>query len=248
MHLINLADPTTWPKNLVGLLERHEPLFQAWFMGRSVQSGAVFDAAHADVRGALDTCEVIGWHCTRLTDAEIALIETAGMQLPNVHMFNERIDRLVEAGKLAAPIADALKGTNQAGDENRAGRLWFCFFEPREAGESGIHRFFRHWGGEALYNSHENNNLTSPALASIGTPCVVEAVVKIGTLSQHSCVTQRVIERFLWAKGLFHPEPEIPEGYTVAPIEAGSIKRVIRHPDLEFMRLTGCKDWQTPIS
>ena len=247
MHLINLADPTTWPRNLVGVLEMHEPLFQAWFTGHPVQSGAAFDAAHAAVRGALDTCEVIGWHCTRLTDAEIALIEADGMQLPSVQLLNERIDRLVEIGQIAAPIADALKRTNQAGDENRAGRLWFCFFAPGEAGESGIHRFFRHWGGEALYNSHENNNVTSPVLASIGTPCVVEAAVQIRTLPQYSYVTQRVIERFLWAKGLFHSEPEIPEGYTVASIEAGSIKRVIRHPDFEFMLLTGCKNWQTPI-
>ena len=247
MHLINLADPITWPRNLVGVLERHEPLFKAWFRGHPVRSGAAFDAAHADVREALDSCEVLGWHCSRLTDAEISLIECAGMQLPNVHMLNERIDRLVEAGQIAEPIAGALKGTNQAGDKNRAGRLWFCFFAPHEAGESGIHRFFRHWGGEALYNSHENNHVTSPALASIGTPCVVEAAVQIRTLSQYSYVTQRVIERFLWAKGLFHPEPKIPEGYTVAPIEAGSIKRVMRHPDSEFMSLTGCKNWQTPI-
>jgi hypothetical protein len=55
MYLINLADPITWPRNLVGLLERHEPLFQSWFTGHPVQSGAAFDAAHAAVRGALDT-------------------------------------------------------------------------------------------------------------------------------------------------------------------------------------------------
>ncbi len=212
-----------------------------------MQSAAAFDAAHAAVRGALDTCEVIGWHCTRLTDTEIALIEATGMQLPNVDMLNQRIDRLVEAGQIAASIAGALKGNNEASDKNRAGRLWFCFFAPREAGESGIHRFFRHWGGEALYNSHENNNVTSQALTAIGIPCVVEAAVQIRTLSKYSYVTQRVIERFLWAKGLFHPEPEIPEEYTAAPIEAGSIKRVIRHPNFEFMRLTGCQDWQTPI-
>jgi hypothetical protein len=247
MHLFSLTDPTTWPRNLVDVLESHESLFHAWFTGPKVQSGAAFNPAHADVRGALDTCEVIGWHCTRLTDAEIKLIEADGMQLPNVQMLNERINRLVETGQIAATIADALNGNNQAGDENRAGRLWFCLFAPIEAGESGIHRFFRYWGGEALYNSHENNKVTSPVLASIGTPCVVEAAVQIRTLCQYSYVTQRVIERFLWTKGLFHPEPEIPEGYTVAPIEAGSIKRVIRHPDFEFMRLTGCKNWQTPI-
>ena len=130
---------------------------------------------------------------------------------------------------------------------NRAGKLWFCFFAPGEAGESGIHRFFRHWGGEALYNFHEDNNVTSPALASIGTPCVVEAAVQVRSLSQYSSVTNRVVERFLWRNGLFHPEPEVPEGYTVDPITAGSIQRVIKHPDVQFMRLTGCKNWQAPI-
>lgn len=189
----------------------------------------------------------MGWHCTRLTDAEIALIEATGMQLPNAHILNERIDKLVEAGQIIGRIADALKSTNQAGDINRIGKLWFCFFAPNEAGEGGIHRFFRHWGGEALYNSHENNNLTSQALTSIGTPCVVEAVIQIRSLNQHSYVTQRVIERFLWGKGVLHSEPEILEGYSLDPIAAGSIKRVLKYPDVEFSRLTGYKNWQTPI-
>ncbi len=247
MHLINLADPTNWPRNLVNVLAKNEPLFQAWFAGHSLQNSAAFDAAHTDVRAELNTCEVIGWHCTRLTDTEIALIEATGMQLPNVQVLNERIDRLVESGQMTGLIADALKGTNQAGEMNRSGRLWFCFFAPREAGESGIYRFFRHWGGEALYNSHEDNDVTSPALASIGTPCVVEAAVQIRSLSPYSYVTKRVIERFLWGRGLVQSEPELSEGYTLAPIAAGSIKRVIKYPDVEFIRLTGCENWQTRI-
>ncbi len=247
MHLIDLANPTTWPRNLVNVLEKNGPLFQAWFTGNPSQSGAAFDAAHADVTAELNTCEMIGWHCTRLTDSEIALIEATGMQLPNVQILKERIDRLVKAGQLTRLIADALKGTNQAGGMNRAGRIWFCFFAPGEAGESGIHRFFRHWGGEALYNSHEGNNVTSPVLTSIGTPCVVEAAVQIFSLSPHSYVTQRIIKRFLWGKSLFHSEPEILEGYTLSPISAGSIKRVTKHPDVEFIRLTGCENWQNPL-
>ena len=247
MHLINLEDPTTWPRNLVDVLERYVPLSHAWLTRHPMLRDAAFDTAHADVQRELNTCEVTGWHCTRLTDAEIALIEATGMQLPNVQMLNERIDSLVEVGQITALIAGALKRTNQASEETRAGRIWFCFFAPREAGESGIHRFFQHWGGEALYNSHEGNNVTSLALAAIGTPCVVEVAVQIRSLSQYSQITQRVIERFLWGKGLFNPEPEILEGYTVTPIAVGSIKRVIKHPDFEFMRLTDCNNWQTPI-
>lgn len=247
MHLINLADTTTWPQNLVRVLERYKGLFQSWFTGRPLQNGDTFDVADADVRAELNTCEVIGWHCTRLTDSEIAMIESTGMQLPNVHILNARIDRLVAAGHMTEILADALKCTNQAGDMNRAGRLWFFFFAPSEAGESGIHRFFRHWGGEALYNSHEDHSVTSPVLSSIGSPCVVEAVVPIRSLPQYSFLTQRVIQRFLWQKGLFHFKPEMPEEYSETPILVNSIKRVIKHPDVEFMRLTGCKNWQTPI-
>lgn len=55
MHLINLADPTSWPRNLVDVLERHEALFQAWFTEHSLGSAAAFDAAYADVRAELNT-------------------------------------------------------------------------------------------------------------------------------------------------------------------------------------------------
>ena len=247
MHLIDLADQTTWPITLVDVLERHKLLFQQWLGSTTMQSAAAFGFAYADVRAELNTCEAIGWHCTRLTDIEIALIKSTGMQLPNEQTLHERIDRLVQTGQMTVPIADLLKSTNQAGEMGRKGRLWFCFFEPGEAGESGINRFFRHWGGEALYNSHEDNNVTSLALASIGTPCVVEAAVQIDSLCKHNSITDRVIERFLWEKGLFHREPEQSEGYTLGPIAAGSIKRVIKHPDIEFIRLTGCENWKTPI-
>jgi hypothetical protein len=52
--------------------------------------------------------------------------------------------------------ATAFASKNQAGDLNRAGKIWFCFFPPHHAGQRGIERFFRYWGGEALYNSHQD--------------------------------------------------------------------------------------------
>src|SRR5690606_19025663 len=62
--------------------------------------------------------------------------------------------------------------------------LWFCFYEPSLAGERGIGRLFRSWGGEALYNSHEKDPTTGGALRRIGVPCIIKAIVPINNLCE----------------------------------------------------------------
>jgi len=64
----------------------------------------------------------------------------------------------------------------------RPAEVWFCFIPPRWAGEHGTERFFRHWRGEALYNSHVRDPATSPALRAVGPPALVAADVPIALL------------------------------------------------------------------
>ncbi|KWB20846.1 hypothetical protein WL32_17100 [Burkholderia cepacia] len=116
-------------------------------------------------------------------------------------MLRCRIDGLVQAGLLACEIGAGLAQRNQAEDSNRARRLWFCFFPPGLEGESGIGRFFRHWGGEALYNSHEHDAKTSPILRAIGTPCIVEANVPIASLAPGVRLAMKLVRRYLIAHG-----------------------------------------------
>lgn len=85
--------------------------------------------------------------------------------------------------------------------ESCAGMVWLCFFHPRLAGESGIERFFRHWGGEVLYNSHERDSITLPAIRIIGTPCVVEANIPIASLGKHAGLSFKIVRRFLKSRG-----------------------------------------------
>jgi hypothetical protein len=55
-------------------------------------------------------------------------------------------------------ILERQKSENQSDEKYRKNMIWFCFFLPKIAGEHGIMRFFRSWGGEALYNSHEKDD------------------------------------------------------------------------------------------
>ena len=128
------------------------------------------ERASLKVLELLQSTTLRGWHCTRLTEQEVEHIKSHGMQPPNLQVLSERIRRAQADGIIEDKIAERLIAENQAGDNNRKGMIWFCFFEPRIAGQSGIERFFRCWGGEALYNSHERDPSTGQALRMIGRP------------------------------------------------------------------------------
>src|ERR1700676_2031123 len=51
-----------------------------------------------------------------------------------------------------------------------------------DGNNGGVGRFFRYWGGEALYNSHQDHAVRGPLLESIGTPCVIQADIPISNL------------------------------------------------------------------
>jgi hypothetical protein len=160
-------------------------------------------------------------------------------------MLNARIDRVVSQGLLTAKIAMRLKEENQAHEPNRAGRVWFCFFPPGSAGEGGINRFFRLWGGEALYNSHEEHAVNARALRAIGTPCIVEAEVPISSLGGNNHgLTFKVVRRYLIYRGYYTSEPCDHEDRIILPLPAACIRHVHRFPDLRFLALSGCSDWR----
>src|SRR5713226_6661167 len=64
-----------------------------------------------------------------------------------------------------------------------------------------LYRFFRHWGGEALYSSYESDPITSSAIRVIGTPCIVEADIPIASLGKHGGLAFKIVRRFLKSRG-----------------------------------------------
>lgn len=245
--VLNLEKPESWSEALRSYLDGHYDLFLNWEIGNGRVAAPAFDNAIYGLIDILEPYTITGWHCTRLTDVEIDHILRHGLQLPDTAMLNQRIDALVAMDHLTDDIASRLKGNNQSGDRNRAGMVWFCFYPPRIAGEHGIERFFRHWGGEALYNSHEDDPITSSAIRGIGTPCVVEADVPITSLEPNGGLVFKIYRRFLLSRGINSHEPAEHEDRIIRPLAAEGIRRVIQFPEAEFQSLTGCSNWNVPI-
>lgn len=240
--LLDLENPQNWPSPLSHFLEKHYQLFLGWAeRGSDRVSPQDYDRAVRELEQILRGYVIRGWHCTRLTDEEIAAIERDGMTLPNAEMLARRIDAVAAAGGFAPEVAAALKAKNQAHEENRAGRLWFCFFPP-SIEYHGVSDFFKYWGGEALYNSHDRHVYNAPIIGKVGTPCIVEADVPIAFCAPHSWLSLMVVRRFLISRGFQTTEPVHHEDKIIQPLPASAIRRIIRFPSPEFIELSGCNN------
>lgn len=261
MTQIILSDFTTWPDDLLAVLVRHHETFAEWDRPTDeadryrqidhaqavIRGGNYDDAVHA-VNDCLRNHSLRGYHCTKLTEAEIAIIQSCGMSLPNAGTLKDRISRLVDRGEIAEDHAQSFLAKNQSDETYRANMLWFCFFEPRVAHQGGIERFFRSWGGEALYNSHERDPVTGPILGGIGIPCLIEADVPIASLSSVDGLSMKVGRAYAISRGLDCGEPTDHEGNITAALPPTAIQRIIRFGEPDFSRLTGCDTWRPPLS
>ncbi len=205
------------------------------------------ERAWLKVNELLQSTTLQGWHCTRLTEHEVKHITSHGMQPPNLQVLRERIRRVQAAGMIKNEIAEQLIEKNQANEDNRKGMIWFCFFDPRIAGQSGIERFFRYWGGEALYGSHQHDLSTGKALRIIGRPCLIEANVPISSFRPYTSLGDKVIRRYLLSHGFDTGEGCEHEDNTCDQIPATNIVRVVFHGEQEFATLTGCDLWEPPL-
>jgi hypothetical protein len=235
--VIDPRKPRNWPDDLRAYLQTHYETFLGWETEETRVTGYEYDRADAGLMAILEKYSLVGWHCTRLTDDEMTHIRHNGMQLPNAEMLHRRLEAVVEKGILKREIADRLRVQHQADDPYRANRIWFCFFRPWRA-VGGVEDFFDYWGGEALYNSHDRDPDTAPAIKAIGAPCVIEAVVPIDSLFLKSLLSMKIARRFLIYRGLKTLQPVDHDDATLRPVPRGNIRRIVCHSSRAFEGLT----------
>ncbi len=160
-------------------------------------------------------------------------------------MLRRRIGSIRDDKLIDPEVARHLMEKNQADDANRANRIHFCFFEPHMAGETGINSLLRYWGGEALYNSHDADPVRGPVLAKVGIPCLVEADVPIVDL-KGIFLDINVSRQFLIWRGLRPLEIIKHSDCAVRPVR--SLRRVVQFPESDFIALTQCETWETPLT
>jgi hypothetical protein len=224
---MRLDDLLSRPPEVMQFLQHHHDLFLRWHQGHYTNK-PVPPVAPGDLDRTIYGLDALlrphtlhGYHCTRLTEAEIADIRAHGMQPPNLEQLQARINAVHAAGLIDAATAERLKAENGAAETYRAGMIWFCFYPPRNVDQGASERLFRNWGGEALYAYHETDPITGLGLRSIGTPCPVEADVPIATFG--SGLSIKVIRRFLIVRGLQTTEPLEHDDNAKEPTPAANI-------------------------
>jgi hypothetical protein len=248
--IIDIYRVNKWSSKLLDYLAKNDRVLKEWGTGTGnyeyrSRLAKEFDSIVYGFKEVIDPYYLHGYHCTRLTEHEVAKINEEGMSLQNLNTLKERIELLKNSGLLHVQVGELLIADNQADDSNRKEMLWFCFFPPYKASQRGIERFFRSWGGEALYNSHESNSFTGNALAEIGTPCVIEAYIAVSGFQSYS-FELNLIHRYMAHKG-WHDKMGLYENFTRTAIPPKDIISVIQYPNKRFFQLTRCKEWNHPL-
>lgn len=242
---IILSDELTWPSVVLDCLNKHRDIF---YLGKAILAGIEegpfptnYNKADEELYKALLPFPLKGYHCTKLTESEILNIANNGMNLPDLDLLTRRIDALASCGTLTLEIANKLKTKNQANDQKRAGKLYFCFYPPKKTG-NGVESFFRLWGGEALYGHHEKDLEVGEVLRNIGRPCIIEADIPVSFLSQHSELTDRTVNNFLKNRGYATNNYCDLVACSTKNISSSQIKKIFQFPDPDFIELSGCND------
>jgi hypothetical protein len=159
--------------------------------------------------------------------------------------LHDALPILEEISLIDSDVSQALASENQADDSNRVNMLWFCFYEPFLAGQHGIERFFRSWGGEALYNYHESNPLTGKVISSVGTACVIKSKVPIESLDDSFYPDRSMIRVFLANRGHKLDNCIEHDAFSTKKIEPQNILDIFEHPSEGFIALTKCDEWSS---
>ncbi len=100
MKILDLTDLSTWPPEILSHLDKNHSLYLGWASGINRPPAFAYDAAIYELKDLIRSsgCTMRGYHCTRLTEAEIQTILGSGMSLPNVTMLHKRIADVAVAG------------------------------------------------------------------------------------------------------------------------------------------------------
>lgn len=266
MPFIDADDQGTWPQTLRDILNRHEKSIRAYHAERAAIDRAAEDDVmlrinrpgnpyappwHHALEIANDAVHgkfLLGFHATRLTEREAQDIRVSGLQILSVDLLNRRLAALRDSGEFDQDVFEALSTGHQAADDNRANKIWFVFSRSTLKDESGMERFFRSWGGEALYNSHERHARTGPALKRPGTPSIVQASVPCDGLECFIDVGTRLVNVWCEANGISTGHGADFEGYVAASIPPENIRRIDHLGSESFDALTEHAGWRSPLT
>jgi hypothetical protein len=228
-HFI-LDDVETWPSEVRALLRSAEITKD--------NRRTVAEGIHALVKD----CTISGFHCTRLTEAEQAILLSSRRIYPlGPEHALARIQDRVLAGDFSQQIGNALKQNSAAARIGRKG--YFHFLLEREVPDSFYH-FFRYWGGESLYLPFiKEDGEMEQALHAVGIACVVEVSIPVQMLPHQTAANGILSMHAQWNKIQGIGE-EGRYGCVESDLE---VVRIIQHGSPDFRPFLEGVSWFRPI-
>lgn len=264
MNAIVMHDETTWPVELIAKLAQVEPIIRSFELDELAilndynlpyiaKAHRRKNPYHRQLQQAVQAVETIilghalrGWHCSRLTKEERDAVLRHGMVPQTRKMLWARVNGLERASIISTEFAARLRSGCRTAEGDR-GSTWFCFFQPSLAGEPGIGPLLRSWGGEALYAAHDMDEVAGPTLRAIGTPCLVEADVRVSALSEPHTIAIKFGQQYCLNRGLPVDLWCGHEDFTEQAVAADCVRRIVQLGEQEFFTMTGCDEWDEAL-
>jgi hypothetical protein len=156
---------------------------------------------------------IIGYQCSRLLPEEILDIQSSGLKILTEELVFSKIQLALNAGHITVDEYHLLKNSDHIKQHlaneygYSTGMAWFCPNRSTLKDCGAVYRLFRSWGGEAVYNAHEEGDNEIPALRHIGIPCIIKCTFPFRDANQYYDNFSARLLSYLVAHEVDSPEP-----------------------------------------
>jgi hypothetical protein len=223
----SLDNPASIPSHLLRALSAQRIGFERHRYFDHVVRHETINAIADELDRLVSKDRVVGYHCSKELTPD--LFSSRGLRPLSI---NQHIEEFLEIVEVSAPqLLDQFRRVytpwmRSAQMNGREGRVSFCLARELVV-EEGTERFFKYYGGEALYWPFDKGNPCLDFLESLGRPVVVEVTLPARELSTF---TRRPFARSLlgYYGHSINPEfqPEPLEAQMTRPILPSEIIRV----------------------
>ena len=186
----------------------------------------------------------IGFHCSRLTDKEIGIISKKGLVPLSEQLAKEKLERVFNDKLVSRKTFKFLLENNSSGHNNRKGKIWFLHDSQILKDYNSVGRLFKNWGGESIYNNHENNNPIKSEISSIGTPTILVCSFEYKELDPYRSLSEYISEIWVYRNS---KEPNV-QLFDTKVTNTKKIEKIIKFGDDLFNELTDYQNWRFKIN
>lgn len=260
--IIYADDDTTWPPLLRDYLRESMPKLTCYLNAEEAidkkaerdpnlridrppnRHQSHWDSALRTINEELVGLRLIGYHCSRLTHADIRRIEREGLRPLTPELVCARVKDAVKFRQLRAETAREIVMNNCVSQIGRRGLCWFLFDRSILLDRQAVIRLFCSWGGEAIYNGREQKP-SAIELRQVGIPAIISPAVPADTISTSTSVAQRLLMQYLHSRGVEVADATPWEGSVASRVEC--IEEIITINCKTFTDLTQFNKWISEI-